>query len=133
MDLLGHLLGSEGCNVDGSIGNNPFTSLVDHVFDSSFADIGGQMPADNAVFVEESMSMYQGGPQQVLRVTGNGYSKTVTPSLLHNVQAPVYQQQPNFMPQPNMMAGGYEHQGSFMMHPAHIQVIPQTGRDLSRF
>jgi hypothetical protein len=64
MDLLGHLLGSEGCNVDGSIGSNPFTSLVDHVFESNFADFG-QMPAENAVFVEESMGMYQEGQQQV--------------------------------------------------------------------
>jgi hypothetical protein len=72
MDLLGHLFGSEGCNVDGSIGSNPFTSLVDHVFDSNFTDFG-QMPADNAVFVEESMSMYHEGPQQVLHLTGTDH------------------------------------------------------------
>lgn len=56
MDLFNHLLGSEGCNVDGTVGSNPFTSLVDNVFENQFVSGPGfQSSGDGGVYyVEES-------------------------------------------------------------------------------
>jgi hypothetical protein len=34
MDFVGNLLGSDGCNVDGSVSRNPITGLADQLFDS---------------------------------------------------------------------------------------------------
>ena len=58
MDLFNHLLGSEGCNVDGTVGSNPFTSLVDNVFENQFVSGPGfQSSGDGGVyFVDEAVA-----------------------------------------------------------------------------
>lgn len=57
MDLFNHLLGSEGCNVDGTVGSNPFTSLVDNMFETQFLSGGGaqfQSSSDGVYFAEDA-------------------------------------------------------------------------------
>ncbi len=59
MDLFNHLLGSEGCNVDGTVGSNPFTSLVDSMFETQFLSGGGaqaqfQSSSDGVYFAEDA-------------------------------------------------------------------------------
>lgn len=64
MDLFNHLLGTEGCNVDGTVGSNPFTAFVDNVFDSQFSGgmEGGQtnsvMFASDATNTEAGLVSY---------------------------------------------------------------------------
>eukprot|EP01032_Pedospumella_encystans_P015555 gene15555-17782_t len=55
MDLFNHLLGAEGCNVDGTVGSNPFTSLVDNMFETQFLSGGAQFQSssDGVYFAEE--------------------------------------------------------------------------------
>lgn len=64
MDFFQHFLGAEGCNVDGTIGNNPLTSFVDGVFDNHFGEFspGGETggaygESTFAVFDEQTVSM----------------------------------------------------------------------------
>jgi len=56
MDLFNHLLGSEGCNVDGTVGSNPFTSLVDNMFETQFLSGGAQLQSssDGVYFAEDA-------------------------------------------------------------------------------
>jgi hypothetical protein len=51
MDFVGHILGSEGCNVDGTIGSNPLTAFVNQAFETSFGGFG-DFPAEEVMFVE---------------------------------------------------------------------------------
>ena len=34
MEFLDHLLGAEGCNVDGTVNRNPFTAMMEQVFEN---------------------------------------------------------------------------------------------------
>lgn len=56
MDLLGHLIGSEGCNVDGTVGANPFTAFVDQAFAGNFGSdaFGFTEDGSSVVFADES-------------------------------------------------------------------------------
>ncbi len=66
MDLFNHILGSEGCNVDGTTGSNPFTSLVEGVFENQFSSMGFQSSAaDGVYFVEEPVGDVNANYSQV--------------------------------------------------------------------
>lgn len=69
MDLFNHLLGTEGCNVDGTVGSNPFTSLVNNVFETQFLSDSGsfQSASDGVYFAEDGTSEgIATGPMQVV-------------------------------------------------------------------
>ena len=37
MEFLDHVLGAEGCNVDGTANRNPFTAMMEQVFEQQYS------------------------------------------------------------------------------------------------
>ena len=62
MDFFDHLLGAEGCNVDGTVGSNPFTSMIDAAFSNQHD--GG--------YLMNSMGGIGDGFQEQAIIIGNG-------------------------------------------------------------
>ena len=67
MDFLGQILGADGCNVDGTTGRNPFTSMVEHAFDSGFSEVGGGAGGgpESVLFASQPIQMQHTEQHQV--------------------------------------------------------------------
>lgn len=61
MDLLDSILGTNGCNVDGSISRNPLTQLIDSVFDNPLLTGEGQPGGD---YVGQQLNYFEANYQQ---------------------------------------------------------------------
>lgn len=58
MDLLNGLLGTDGCNVDGTVSRNPLTSFVDQAFNNQFVgESTGQSNFEEVHYVNAEMNM----------------------------------------------------------------------------
>jgi hypothetical protein len=59
MSFLDNLLGSNGCNIDGTVTRNPFTAFTDKIFDTQMVSdesINFYIPND---FIQEDQSSIQ--------------------------------------------------------------------------
>lgn len=103
MDFMNGVFGASGCNPDGTVGQNAFTSMADRMMESHFFDVQQSMAGmdPNVVFVDNDS--FQHGP---------------SPQAMH---APMM-----MMPSPaqqapwGMSAGG----PMMMMPPPHMMMMP---------
>jgi hypothetical protein len=70
MEFIDHMLGSEGCNVDGTISANPFTSFMQQVFENHHNSFDGSATTDTAaqIMFSDSISTSQ-------NITHNDFSQ----------------------------------------------------------
>lgn len=80
MNFFDHLLGAEGCSVDGTASSNPFTSMIDAAFSNQH---------DGGFFVSSSSNIIGAGPNEQAVMLSNHHVVPMSEAFHHTVQHPM--------------------------------------------